>query len=323
MKIVLIEPLGIDEGELKKLSNEIKESGHEFVSYDTRTEDTEELVQRGRDADIIILTNLPFKKEVIEQCTQLKMISVAFTGVDHVDVAYCDERQILVSNAAGYSTNAVAELAFGFMIGLYRNLPACDQATRDSKTKQGLIGFEMARKTLGVVGTGAIGSQVIDIALAFGCQVIAYSRTQKEEVEQKGVRYVELETLLKESDIITLHLPLNESSRHLIGAKEIQLMKPSALLINTARGPIVDSEALANALNNDQIAGAGIDVFETEPPINKTHPLLHAKNTMVTPHAAFATRESMIKRAIITFHNVKAFLGGNPINVKGGYKAFW
>ncbi len=320
MKIVLIEPLGIDEEELKKLSSGIKESGHEFVSYDTRTEDTQELIQRGKDADIIILTNLPFKKEVMEQCRQLKMISVAFTGVDHVDVAFCDERQIIVSNAAGYSTNAVAELAIGFMIGLYRKVLACDQAVRDSRTKQGLIGFEMAGKTIGVIGTGAIGSQVIEIALAFGCQVIAYSRTKKEVLEQKGVRYAELETLLKESDIVTLHLPLNESSRHLIGEKEIQCMKPSALLINTARGPIVDSEALARALNNDQIAGAGIDVFETEPPIDKNHPLLHAKNTIVTPHVAFATREALVKRAIITFHNVKAFMDGNPVNIKGGYK---
>ncbi|RDU24091.1 2-hydroxyacid dehydrogenase [Anaerosacchariphilus polymeriproducens] len=320
MKIVLIEPLGIEEAELKKLSRGITEGGHEFVSYDSRTEDTKELIQRGKDADIIILTNLPFRKEVIEQCTQLKMISVAFTGVDHVDVAYCDERQIIVSNAAGYATNAVAELAIGLMVGLYRNMLACDLATRDSKTKQGLIGFEMAGKTLGVVGTGAIGSQVIDIALAFGCQVIAYSRTKKEALEQKGVRYVDLETLLKESDIVTLHLPLNESSKHLIGAKEIQLMKPTALLINTARGPVVDSQSLASALNNGQIAGAGIDVFEIEPPINQNHPLLHSKNTIVTPHVAFATKESLVKRAIITFDNVKAFLKGKPINISSSYK---
>lgn len=318
MKIVLIEPLGIDEAELKKLSNGLKESGHEFVSYDTRTEEAEELVQRGKDADIIILTNLPFKKEVIEKCTQLKMISVAFTGVDHVDIAYCNERQIIVSNAAGYSTNAVAELAIGLMIGLYRRLLECDKTTRASKTKQGLIGFEMAGKTIGVVGTGAIGSQVIDIGLAFGCKVIAYSRTKKEALEEKGVRYVELETLLKESDIVTLHLPLNASSKHLIGAKEIGLMKSSALLINTARGPIVDSVALASALNNDKIAGAGIDVFEIEPPINGDHPLLHSKNTLVTPHVAFATKESLVKRAIITFNNVEAFIHGDPVNVQGG-----
>ena len=315
MKIVLIEPLGIEKEKLEALSEGLKAGGHEFVSYDNRVEDTPSLIERAKDADIVILTNLPFKKEVLVACSKLKMISVAFTGVDHVDMDYCKENNILVSNAAGYSTNAVAELAIGLMVGLYRRILACDEHTRSEKTKAGLIGFELAEKTIGVIGTGAIGCKVMEIALAFGCEVVAYSRTQKQEWIDKGVKYMELNDLLKVSDIVTLHVPLTPASKHLIGKEQLEIMKKSALLINTARGPVVDSEALAKALEENRIAGAGIDVFEMEPPVPKDHVLLQAPNTILTPHVAFATKESLVKRAIITFDNVESWLKGEPKNV--------
>ena len=315
MKIVLIEPLGVDQEVLVSLSAFLEEAGHEFVSYDNRVEDTPTLIERAKDADAVILTNLPFKKKVMEACTNLKMISVAFTGVDHVDVAYCKDNDILVSNAAGYSTNAVAELAIGLIIGVYRRLLACDDRTRSAQTKNGLIGFEMAGKRIGVIGTGAIGGKVMEIAMAFGCEVVAYSRSERQEWLDKGVKYLSLEALLKTSDIVSLHIPLTESSKGLIGEEELAMMKKSAILINTARGPVVDSAALAQALKEGKIAGAGIDVFEMEPPIPMDHVLMDAPNTILTPHVAFATKESLVKRAIITFDSVEAWLGGNPLNI--------
>ncbi len=315
MKIVLLEPLGITGEEVGQLSEFIREAGHEFISYENRVEDNESLINRSKDADIVILTNLPFKKGVIERCDNLKMISVAFTGVDHIDLEICRRKGIIVSNSAGYSTNAVAELAFGLMIGLYRRLLSCDKATRSEGTKAGLIGFELANKKLGVLGTGAIGEKVIEIGQAFGCEILAYSRTKKQELIDKGVVYLSLDEVIERSDIISLHLPLNESTKGLIGEKQIYKMKKEAVLINTARGPIVDNSSLAKALEEERIAGAGIDVFEMEPPIPSSHPLVNAKNTLLAPHVAFATRESLVKRAIITFENVKKWLNGTPQNV--------
>lgn len=153
---------------------------------------------------------------------------------------------------------------------------------------------------------------VARIAAAFGCEVLAYSRTKK---EMDNVRYVSLDELMAESDIISLHVPSNAETKGLISAEKITLMKPNAVLINTARGPVLDSQALADALNNDKIAGACIDVFETEPPIAKTHPLVNAKHTILTPHVAFASKEAMVKRAIIVFDNVVKYLNGTPQNI--------
>lgn len=315
MNIVMIEPLGVSREKIDKLAQVIINYGHEFIYYDTRTEDTKELIKRGENADIIILANLPFKKEVIENCPKLKMISVAFTGVDHIDMDVCREKEITVCNAAGYSTNAVAELVYGLAISVIRNIVPCDNATRTEKTKNGLVGTELFNKKFGVVGTGAIGLRVAEIASAFGCEVLAYSRTRRADAVEKGIKYVDLDTLLKESDIVSLHVPLNESTKNLIDEKKINLLKSSAILINTARGPVVDNTALAKALNEGKIAGAGIDVFENEPPIASIHPLINAKNTVLTPHVAFATEEALYIRAQIVFDNIDKWLQGISQNL--------
>ena len=315
MKIVIIEPLGITLEKVEEAAKAVKQKGYEVIYYQTRTEDTTELIERGKDADIIIVANLPFRKNVIEHCQNLKLLSVAFTGVDHIDIDYCKQKGIMVCNAAGYSTNAVAELAFGLAISVLRNIPACDSATRVEGTKAGLVGSELYQKTFGVIGTGAIGTKVGLIAKAFGCNVIAYSRTRREFVEQQGIKYVSLEELLKQSDIISLHVPFNDTTKNLIGKEQIALMKKSAILLNTARGGVIDNQALANALNTEQIAGAGIDVFEMEPPIPKTHPLVNAKHIVLTPHVAFASQEALYTRALIVFDNVISWEAGTPKNV--------
>ena len=312
MKLVIIEPLGVDQDKLLSMAQAVLPQDIEITYYDTRVSDTDTLISRGRDADIIAVSNLPLNADVINGCTNLKMLAVAFTGVDHIAMDACRQRGITVCNCAGYSTAAVADLVFGMVVALYRNLIPCNEAVRRQGTKEGLIGFELEGKTFGIIGTGAIGLRVASIAQAFGCRVLAYSRTKK---DVPGITYTDLETLLKNSDIVSLHTPLTPETRGLIGEKELSSMKPSAILINTARGPVVDSAALADALNCGKIAGAGVDVFEMEPPVPADHPLLNAKNLIATPHVAFATREALVKRAAIVFDNIDRWIRGTPANV--------
>lgn len=313
MKLVIIEPLGVEKEKLLSMAATALPAELEIVYYDTRVTGTEELIERGRDADIIAVSNLPMNADVIRGCKSLKMLSVAFTGIDHIAMDACREKGVLVSNCAGYSTAAVADLVFGMVIALYRRMDACNEAVRKEGTKDGLIGFELEEKKFGIIGTGAIGLRVAKIARAFGCDVCAYSRTVK---DIEGIRYVSMDELLSTCDIVSLHTPLSDATRGLIGKDELSKMKRNAILINTARGPVVDSIALAEALNCGQIAGAGIDVFETEPPIASDHPLLTAKNVIATPHVAFATKEALVKRAVIVFDNVAKWLDGVPQNVQ-------
>ena len=305
MRIAVMEPLGVEQEKFMQIAREAVGNDVEIVCYDTRTTDVEELGRRGRDADIIAIGNLPFPREVLEKCENVKMLAVAFTGLDHVDLKYCEERGIKVQNCAGYATTAVAELTFGLLLDLCRNIGKCDTAARNGGTKAGLIGFELEGRTMGIVGTGAIGARVAKLAAAFGMDVIAYSRTPGKVA---GVRYVSLEELLAQADVVSLHVPLTDETRGMIGAEELALMKKTAVLVNTARGPVVDTKALADALNSSRIAGAAIDVFDKEPPLDADEPLINAKNTVVTPHVAFATDESMIKRAEIEFRNIAEFI---------------
>ncbi len=312
MKIAVLEPLGIPDDEAVELIGDAIGSGNELVYYKDRKEDADTLIERSHDADAVVLTNFKYPRAVMEKCPNLRYICVAFTGYDHVDMDYCREHGIEVSNCSGYATCAVADLVFGFAIALCRNLFACDRAVREGGTKAGLVGTELAGKKFGIVGAGSIGSRVAAIANAFGCEVYAYSRTVK---DLPGVKFVSLNELLSTCDIVSLHVPQTPETTGLIDAGKIALMKPSAILINTARGPVVDSAALANALNTGMIAGAGIDVFEMEPPIPEDHPLLHAKNCICTPHIGFATEQAMQKRTVIVCDNLKAWLAGSPINL--------
>ena len=312
MKLVIIEPIGVQKEKLIEMAKEALGNQVEIVAYDTKTTDTNELIMRGKDADIIVVSNLPLNREVILGCEKLKLLSVAFTGIDHIAMDACKEKDVMVCNCAGYSTVAVADLVFGMLISLYRNIIPCDKVCREEGTKDGLIGFELEGKKFGIVGLGAIGSRVAKIAMAFGCEVYAYSRTKK---EVPGVTFTDLDTLLETCDVVSLHTPLNESTKGLINKDRIAKMKANAILINTARGPVVDSSALADALKEGKIAGAGIVVFDIEPPIKSDHPLFHAPNTIVTPHIAFASKEALLKRAVIVFENVKKWLENEPQNV--------
>lgn len=319
MRIVMLEPLGVPEDKVLELAKPLTDLGHDFVFCGSKIETDAEKIERAKDADVLIVANSPLSEEVVLAAPNLKMISVAFTGVDHIP-GICNDKGILVSNAQGYCTDAVAELTFGLILAVYRNILPCDGRTRQGLTKDGLVGHELFGKTIGIVGTGAIGNRVAEIGKAFGCKLLGYSRTEHEESKKIGIEYRPLDELMKEADIITLHTPLTPETKLMINKERIGMMKPNAVLVNVARGGVVDSEALAEALNSGKIAGAGIDVFEGEPPIDTNHPLLHSKNTVLTPHVAFATTESMVRRCGIVIDNITGWLNGKPVNVKMGAK---
>ena len=315
MKISLLEPLGVTKQLIDELSEPIKAAGHEFVYYDTKTTDKDELIKRSIGSEVVMIANNPYPAEVVNACDELKLLDVAFTGVDHVGLDACKEKGITVCNAANYSNQTVAELVIGLTIGLLRKITDCNTTVRCGGTSAGLRGKEIAGRTVGVIGTGRIGMITAKLFLAFGAKVIASDIIKNKEAEALGIEYMPLDKLMEQSDIVTLHTPNMPSTRGLISRELINKMKPTALFINCARGPIIDNVALADALNEGRIAGAGIDVYNVEPPIPDSEPLLHAKNTILTPHVAFLSDESMIRRAHIAFENVMAYLNGAPENV--------
>lgn len=314
MKIALLEPIGIPAGKIDELSADIRAKGHEFVYYDTKTTDAGELIRRSEGCEVVMIANNPYRAEVIRASKQLRMISVAFTGIDHIDTDICREQGIMICNAAGYSNQTVAELIIGMAIDALRNVAKANDIVRKGGTSAGIGGREICGRVVGIIGLGRIGLMSAKLFQAFGARVIAYNRSQSKEALDMGIVYKSLEELMEESDIVSLNLPLNKETRGFISGEMIGRMKKDAVFINCARGPIVDNEALAKALNEDRLGFACIDVFDMEPPIPADYPLLSAKNTLLTPHQAFISEESMLRRAEIVFNNVKAYLDGKPVN---------
>lgn len=311
MKVVLLEGLGVSDQVIEQHARKLEAMGHTFVAY-PKNADPQVQTERSRDADAIMLANMPLAPVVLEEAKNLKFIDVAFTGVDHIPMAEAKQRNIAVSNASGYATQAVAELSLSFMIQLLRNVGKTEDRCRNGGTKDGLVGNLLCGKTVGIVGAGAIGRKVAALCKAFGCTVLAYNRST---VSDPAIdEQVSLEELLKRSDIVSLHCPLTAETKGMIGKDQLALMKKNALLINTARGGVLDSVALAEALEKGEIAGAACDVFEMEPPLPTDHPLLHCPNTIVTPHIAFASAESMEQRADIVFNNLYSWLDGKQVN---------
>lgn len=310
-RVVLMEGLGISEEELAGLEAQFH-GEFEFSSY-PKTTDVQTLIRQAQDADAMILANMPMPDRVISACPKLKFIDVAFTGVDHVGLEAAKAQGITVSNASGYSTEAVAELVLGVVLSRARNLRQVEDRCRTGGTKEGLVGWEIRGKVVGIVGLGKIGTRSAELFHAFGAEVLSHSRTIHPDAPA-FVEQTDLDTLLERSDIVVLHCPLNGTTRGMIGKKELSRMKPTSLLVNAARGPVVDEAALAEALSRGVISGACLDVFEKEPPLDPASPLLQAPNTLVTPHVAFATKESMSLRAKIVFENLRAWLDGAPIN---------
>jgi len=311
IKIVLLEELGVSNEIIENHVKKLEKMGHTFVSYKKDT-DINIQIERTKDADVIMIANMPLDIAVLKSADKLKFIDVAFTGVDHIPVEEAKKRGIAISNASGYATQAVAELCISFMIQLLRNIQKTEQSCRNSGTKDGLIGNLLCGKTVGIVGAGAIGRKVASLCKAFGCEVIAYNRS---EIKDNSIdKQVELDELLKESDIVSLHCPLTPETKAMIGKKELSIMKETSILINTARGGVVNTLELVEALKNKVISGAACDVFEIEPPLPLDYPLLCTPNTIVTPHIAFSSIESMEQRAEIVFNNLYSWLDGKQIN---------
>lgn len=315
MKIALLEPLRVPEARINELAQPLIDAGHEFTYYPDKTTDPNELYERSKDADIVMIANNPYPAEVIERLENTKFINVAFTGFDHVNSKASKDKGIAIANASGYATTAVAELALGLTLDLFRAITKGNDDIRNTNFPGPFQGREIKGKTVGIVGTGHIGLETAKLFKAFGANLIGYNRSEKQEAKDLGVELVELDELLQRSDIVSVHLPLNDETKHLLNKDKLSLMKDSAVIINVARGPIIDDAALADLLNDGKIAGAGIDVFDGEPPLPADYPLLSAKNAILTPHVGFLSDAAMELRAQIAFENTKAFIDGKPQNI--------
>lgn len=312
MKITLLNSLEVKEEIILDNKNKLEKLGHEFNYYDSLAKDDDEIIERLKDSDIAIITNKPLSSNVICNCKNLEMIDVAFTGVDHVNLDSVKENGITLLNASGYSDDSVAELVIGLTIAVMRRFNENRKNIFDDENNS-LMGETLKGKKFGIVGTGNIGIKLIELLQVFGCDILAYSRTEKEDVKAMGVKYVDLDTLLKESDIVSLHIPNNNQTKGFLGKDELDKMKDNAILINCARGPVVDNDYLAKLLNEDKLR-AGIDVFDMDPPLPKDYPLRNTKNVILTNHVAFYTKEAMENRAEIVFDNIYQYLDGNVIN---------
>ena len=287
---------------------------HSYKEYDVTSVDT--IVERLKDATIAIVNKVPMRADTLAQLPKLKLIAVAATGTDIVDKSYCKEHDIAVVNIRNYAFNTVPEHVFALIFALRRNLVAYYQDVRNGKWQEArqFCFFphpirDIAGSTLGIVGFGVLGKSVARRAEALGMKVLAF-----DVFPQPGL--VDLETVLKDSDVITLHTPLTPETRGMIGAKEFGMMRRDAILINTARGGLVDEKALAAALKEGIIAGAGFDVLTSEPPKNGNVLLeIDQPNFILTPHVAWASQEAMQILADQLIDNIEAFVAGNPQNV--------
>ena len=317
MQIVILDGYTANPGDLSWAAIEAQGP----CSIFDRTADAE-IVSRVADAEIVLTNKTPLSAETIAQLPHVKMIGVLATGVNVVDTAAAKARGIAVCNVPAYSTPGVAQAVFALLLELTNRTGHHDRTVHEGRWAAGedfcywdgdLV--ELAGLTLGIVGYGQIGAAVARVGRAFGMQILANRRSASGAVEEGG-DYVDLDRLFRESDVVSLHCPLTPETRELVNAARIEQMKPTAYLINTARGGLVNEADLAAALNAGRIAGAGLDVLSVEPP-SATNPLLAARNCVITPHIAWATRAASSRLLAITAANIAAFLAGSPQNVVG------
>ena len=263
--------------------------------------------------EVIVTVLKQLNKEYLQQFPNLKMIAVAFTGYDSVDMGYCKEHGIAIYNVPKYSTNSVVELAIGLTIAVLREITYGNNIIRNGKWSF-KPGVELSGKTVGIMGTGEIGVATARIFKAFGCEVIGWSRSENEAFKELGGKYIaHKQAFFATADIVSVHLPLNKDTKAIIGKKELGAMKETAILINTARGAIVNEADLIAALEQKVIAGAGLDVFEKEP-IDSDNKLLKMDNVVLTPHVAYKTEEALNRRMEVTVKNIADFRDNNKNN---------
>ncbi len=285
--------------------------------FDTLPGSVENLITRIREADIVIniRSSSKFTRQVFEACPKLRLLSLWGTGTDNVDLAAAAERGVTVTNTPAVSAPAIAEHCLALMLAVARRLVHLDAEVRRGAWPKGFV-TQLTGKTLGIIGLGAIGSRFARLGEALGMKVIAWSFHAKPELP---FEMVPLERLYRESDVVSLHLRLSPATERMIGRGEFAMMKPGAIFLNTARGPIVDEEALVEALASGHLGGAGLDVFAVEP-LPAGHPLTRLTNVVLTPHSAGVTREALEAGLSLALENVENFLAGRPTHVVAGPK---
>ena len=314
MKIVILDSYSANPGDLSW--KELEKMG-EVTVYD-RTKPSE-TVERSAQAEIVLTNKVVISREVIAQLPRLKYIGVLATGYNVVDTEAAHERGIIVTNVPAYSTESVAQMVFAHLLTVTNRTEHYAIANRSGRWTANpdfcywdFPHQELAGKTFGIVGLGNIGQRVAQIALAFGMKVKA--QTSKDaDVLPAGIEKVTTEELLATSDVLSLHCPLTEGTRHLINAESLRQMKPTAILINTGRGPLIDDQAVADALADGRLAAFCADVLTSEPP-QADNPLLQQPNAFITPHIAWATKEARVRLLQVAMDNVRAFLNGTPVN---------
>ncbi len=330
MKIAFFD---IEEWEKNSIDDKLKGNEVSFITESL----TQETITYALDADIIcIFIYSTLGKEILEKLPHVKAIVTRTTGYDHIDIDYCKAHNITVMNVPTYGVHTVAEQTFGLILSLTRKLiPSIERTRKGDFTIDGLRGIDLYGKTLGVIGAGKIGHSVVEIAVGFGMKVLIYSHHEDAEMKKMGdVTFVSLDELLGSSDIITLHLPLTKETEYIVNKENIGKIKKGAFLINTARGGLIETEAVVQALEQGILAGAGLDVLEEECYLREEHELLHRKfletcnlktqllnhalldkeNVLITPHNAFNTKEAVSEILDISIEDIKSFLQGKPQN---------
>ena len=316
MKIVILDGYTLNPGDLSW--DELKKLG-DVVIHDRTPAD--KVVERAKDAEIVFTNKTPIGEEALNQLPSLKYIGVLATGYNIVNTDVAKAKGIIVANVPGYGTTSVVQLTFALLLELCLHVQRHSDSVMEGKWAKSADWcywdyplVELSGKTIGIIGFGRIGQQVGDVATAFGMNIIGNSRNWTNQSQRPNFKWAEIPELLVQSDVVSIHCPLFPETKGLINKESLRSMKRSAFLLNTSRGPIIVDEDLADALNNDVIAGAGIDVLSAEPP-SQENPLFTAKNCIITPHIAWATKEARARLLDATVSNLSAFLQGNPVNV--------
>ncbi|MBP2627837.1 MAG: Glycerate dehydrogenase [Firmicutes bacterium] len=321
MKAVVLDGYTLNPGDLnwEKLEAMCETAVYDRTAYDISGKNL--IIERVGDAEVVFTNKTPMTAEILKAMPNLKFIGVLATGYNVVDVDAAKAQGITVTNIPTYGTDAVAQMAIALLMEMCHHAGAHSDAVKKGDWTNNVDWcfwnyplIELAGKTMGIVGFGRIGQATARIAQAFGMKVLAFDSYKNKALESESLQYTELDELLTQSDVISLHCPLFESTKGIINKESLAKMKSTAMLINTSRGPLVVEEDLAEALNSGKIAGAAVDVVSSEP-IKGDNPLLTAKNCIITPHISWAPKESRQRLMDIAMDNLKNFIDGTPINV--------
>jgi glycerate dehydrogenase len=318
MKIVVLDGHTLNPGDL---SWEGLDRLGELVVYERTVKEDPDIIKAIGNAEIVFTNKTPLTEEILEKVPTVKYIGVLATGYNVVDVVVAKKKGITVTNVPSYATDSVAQMTFALLLEICHHAGAHNESVRKGQWS-GCIDFcywnsrliELEGKTLGIIGFGHIGQKTAKIAQAFGMKLIVYDPTEAKELEDETLRFADLDELLKQSDVISLHCPLTESTKHIINKNTISIMKDGVIIINTSRGQLIVEEDLKDALNSGKVAGAAVDVVSGEP-IDKNNPLLKAENCIITPHIAWAPKESRMRLMNTAVENLRAFFNGFPQNV--------